>query len=287
MQADPALSLPSPDGWRANMRRPSWWIHQPWFVAVLVVVAGVAFAAAVRQHGMHAGSSLTNDPNTVPFPVTSGDQGCQNFGQYWTTDSGLGVSVQTIEEISTCRRAADGSWFLPTGPNDPRLPRGESMTSREKVETAALRANILAEIAVLDVTMPGDLRQSLNSIRTGDRRAVIEGIQRGANVAPVRSQYTRLVQAFLVSPDNQALAQYVGWIMQRRSNALTALLADCKADSSNAYLFSACDTVGNALSIGYPPFIWDLFNPLTLDNYLAYVVRGGGPPTSGTPTLPA
>jgi hypothetical protein len=287
VQADPALPLPSPDGWRANLRRPRWWLHQPWFVVACIAVAGFAFTVAVRHHGMHAGSSLTNNPETVPFPVTSGDQGCQNFAQYWTTDSGLGVSPKTIAAISTCRQAADGSWFLPTGPNDPRLPAGEAMTSQEKMATAALRADILAEIAVLDVTMPGSLRQSLNSIRTGDRRAVIQGIRRGANIGSVRAQYTRMVQAFLISPDNQALAQYVGWIMQQRSDALNVLLADCKSDPSNAYLFTACDTVGNALSIGYPPFIWDLFNPLTLDNYLAHVVRGGSPTPTATPVLPA
>jgi hypothetical protein len=287
VHADPALSLPSPDGWRANLRRPRWWVRQPWFIVALIAVVGFAFTVAVRHHGMHAGSSLTNNPETVPFPVTSGDQGCQNWAQYWTTDSGLGVSVQTIEAISTCRQAADGSWFLPTGPNDPRLPAGEAMTAEEKTETAALRASILAQIAVLDVTMPADLRRSLNSIRTGDPRAVIEGIRRGANVGPVRGEYTRMVQAFLISPDNQALAQYVGWIMQRRSDALSALLADCKSSPSNAYLFSACDTVGNALSIAYPPFVWDLFNPLTLDNYLASTVRGGGLPASGAMTPPA
>lgn len=287
MQADPALSLPSPDGWRANLRRPRWWLRQPWFIIALIAVAGFAFTVAVRNHGMHAGSSLTNNPNTVPFPVTSGDQGCQNWAQYWTTDSGLDVSIQTIEAISTCRQAADGGWFLPTGPNDPRLPTGEAMTAEEKMETAALRADILAQIAVLDVTMPVNLRRSLNSIRTGDPRAVIEGIRRGANIGQVRGQYTRMVQAFLISPDNQELAQYAGWIMQRRSDALAALLADCKSDSSNTYLFSACDTVGNALSIGYPPFVWDLFNPLTLDNYLAHVVRSGGLSASGASTPPA
>lgn len=287
MQADPALAPRSPVERRGNARRPGWWLHQPWFMVGAIAIAGLIFMVVVRDRGMHAGSSLTNNPNSVPFPTTSGDQGCQNFAQYWTVDSETGVSVKTVEEISTCRQATDGTWFLPTGPNDPRLPAGEAMTSVEKIATAKLRAEILAQIAVLDITMPNSLRQSLNNIRTGDRRAVIEGITRGVDVGPARSVYTRLVQAFLISPDNQALAEYVGWIMQRRTDGLNALLADCQSDPANAYLVSSCATVGNALSIGYPPFIWDLFNPLTLDNYLAHVVRDGAAAPTPTSAPPA
>jgi len=233
------------------------------------------FVGAVRQHGFDADSSLTNNPSAVPFPVTSGDAGCQNFANYWMYASHVGVSAQIVKDISTCRPAADGSWFLPTGPDDVRLVAGEAMSSAEKAQTAELRANILAQIATLEGVVPKQLQDALNGMRTGDNRAVIEGIRRGANVEPMRKTYTRLVQAFLISPDAQDLANYIGWRMQQRSNALNGLLADCKSDSSNAYLFTACDTIADALNIGYPPFIWELFNPLTLDNYLAHVARSG------------
>jgi hypothetical protein len=281
VQATPPFPAPAADDWKRNARRPKWWLGQPWFIIFLIGCFGLAFAVAARQHGFSTDSSLTDNPGQVPFPVTSGDQGCQNFATYWITDSRVGVDPQVIKDISTCRQAADGSWFLPTGPADPRLPAGEAMNSTEKAETAKLRADILAQIAVLDVSMPSSLRQSLNSIRTGEQRAVILGIRRGANVEPMRKTYTRLVQAFLISPDNQALAQYIGWSMAKRQNALNSLVAKCKSDPTNTYLFASCDTIGDALNIGYPPFIWDLFDPLTLDNYLAHVVRTGQLATSG------
>ena len=238
---------------------------------------GLVFIGAVRQHGLGAGSSLTDNPSNVPFPVTTGDQGCKSFANYWMYASQVGVSAQTIKDISTCRQTRSGAWFLPTGPDDPRLVFGEVMTSTERAESAALRADILAQIALLQRSIPQKLQESLNGLRTGDNRAVIEGIRRGANVEPMRKTYTRLVQAFLISPDAQALADYIGWRMKLRTDALNGLVAECKADPSNQYLFTACDTVADALNIGYPPFVWELFNPLTLDNYLARVVRSGTP----------
>jgi hypothetical protein len=276
VQAGPAAPMPEPANWRINARRRKWWLAQPWLPVVLIGLFGLVFVAAARQHGFDADSSKTNNPGAVPFPVTSGDEGCRNFANYWMYASQVGVSAQTIKDISTCRQAADGSWFLPTGPNDTRLVPGEVMTPAEKAKTAALRANIIAEIRSFQEVVPKKLQDSLNSIRTGDNRAVIEGIRRGANVEPMRKTYTRLMQAFLISPDAQDLAGYIGWRMQQRTDALNALVAACKADPSNTYLFTSCDTIADSLDIGYPPFIWELFNPLTLDNYLAHVVRSGG-----------
>jgi hypothetical protein len=281
VQSTPSFSAQDPGGWKSKARSPKWWLGQPWFIIGLIALFGLTFAAAARQHGFTTDSSLTNNPNNVPFPITTGEEGCRNFADYWMSGSEVGVSAQVIKDISTCRQAPDGSWFLPTGPADPRLTAGEAMTTNEKMQTAKLRADILAQIAVLDVSMPKNLRESLNGIRTGEQRAVIEGIRRGANVEPMRKTYARLAQAFLISPDNQALAEYIGWRMQQRSDALNVLVAKCRADQSNAYLFAACDTVADSLNIGYPPFIWELFNPLTLDNYLAHVVRTGGLATSG------
>lgn len=272
MQADPAPS-PKAARWRTNARRPRWWFAQPWFVVGLIGLIGLVFVGAARQFGFNADSSLTNNPTAVPFPVTSGDEGCQNFANYWMYASNVNVDAQIIEDISTCRQAVDATWFLPTGPDDPRLAAGEAMTAVEKVQAAPLRADILAQAALLEQAVPKKLQASLNQIRTGDNRAVIEGIRRGANVEPMRKTYTRLVQAFLISPDARDLAGYVGWRMQQRTNALNSLTADCKADPSNGYLFTSCDTLPDTLDIGYPPFIWELFNPLTLDNYLAHVVR--------------
>lgn len=276
MQAGPAVSMREPARWRTNARRPRWWLEQPWFVVGLIALFGLVFVVAARQHGFNADSSHTNNPSAVPFPITSGDEGCRNFADYWMYASQVGVSAQVIKDISTCRQTAHGTWFLPTGPNDPRLVPGEAMTSAEKAKTAALRADIIAQINALEEVVPTRLHYLLNGIRTGDNRAVIEGIRRGANVEPMRKTYTRLMQAFLISPDVQDLANYIGWRMQQRTDALNALAAACKSDPANAYLFSSCDTVADSLDIGYPPFIWELFNPLTLDDYLAHVARSGG-----------
>jgi len=246
-----------------------------WRVALIVVAACVAVVAILRIVAAGGESAGQSTVATIPTPVVSASEGCANFARYWMEKSGVGVSAETIEGMSNCRRAADGTWFVPNGPRDPRLGDLPSLTDEEQAATADLRSELLAEIAALEATFPPALRRALDQIRDPSARAVRGHLREDwqTPVGPARGRYTRLVQAYLMAPERQRLADYVGWLMARRLSAFEEFQAACLGRADLAYLHNACSGVENALSVRYPPFPWELKDPLNLDAYLLAVAR--------------
>jgi len=246
-------------------------------IGCLGLIAGLRLIAA---DGESAGQGIVH---TVPTPVASTNEGCTNFARYWMVDSGVGGSAETIEALGNCRQAADGTWFVPTDPRDPRLPPEALLTQEERQETAAERAEILSEIAALEATMPQTLRRWLNEMYDPIPRAMTGHIRDGFRIGVRRGRYTRLIQAFLMDPRREALANYVGWIMGRRIAAYEDFLATCLRDKDLAYLENACRGVEDQLSIRFPPFPWDLKDPLMLDAYFAAQLRENAAEPAATP----
>lgn len=234
------------------------------------MVAGLRLVAA---GGESAGTGIVR---AVPTPAVTTDQGCANFAQYWMVESGVGVSADVIEALGNCRRSADGTWFVPTGLQDPRLPPWAKLTTAEREQTAAERAELLAQIAALEAAMPQTLQRWLREIYDPTPRAMTGHIRDGFRIGVRRGRYTRLTQAFLMDPRYEALARYVGWIMARRIAAYDAFLATCLSREELAYLEDACRGVEDQLSIRFPPFPWDLKDPVTLDAYFIAQLRGEG-----------
>jgi hypothetical protein len=241
----------------------------------LVTVLVLQFAAR------NAPSANRSQVIGIPTPVVSTAGGCENFARYWTEESGVGASPETIEGMTGCRRAADGSWFIPSGSDDPRLPAAPILTADQQIATAELRGELLAQIDSLKAQFPSTLQRWLDELYDPIPRAVLGHTREGATVRRTRGRYTRLTQAYLMAPERQALADYVGWIMARRIGAYQDFREACFGDPSLEYLRNACRGLEDTLSIRYPPFPWDIEDPLLLDAFLASTLQ------SETTTPPA
>jgi hypothetical protein len=232
-------------------------------VLTLLIMAGLYFASRNQP------SSESNHPSVLLTPVISVDQGCDNFATYWMSDSGVPVTAEQIEALTNCWQAADGSWFVLTSPTDPRLPTHFAMTDNERLETRSLRQDLVAQMSGLEQSLSRSMQRDLESIYDPRVRPVSGHLKDGQSITRARSRYSRVVQAYLMSPENTELAAYVGWLMGRRIDAYNDLNKACQTNSETEYLNTVCNGLGDSLSVRYPPFIWDLQNPVMLEAYLA------------------
>jgi hypothetical protein len=244
--------------------------------AIVVCLTLVLVARGLAKDAPSAGRSVVVG---IPTPVVSSAEGCANFAAFWMDEAGVGASAETIEGITNCRLAADGTWIVPKGADDPRLAQTPILTEEQEAATAALRTAILAQIADLESQYPNTLRTWLSQIYDPFSRAVVGHIRDGTGISRARGRYTRLTQAYLMSPENQELAEYIGWVMQRRVSAFNDFKSVCLGDPDLEYLRTACRGLEDNLSIRYPPFTWDLKDSYLLDSYLATTVADGGTPT--------
>lgn len=205
----------------------------------------------------------------LPTPNITAAQGCQNFADFWMNADGVGATAEQIEGITNCRRANDGSWIVPTGSRDPRITITPILSPDQRTATSDLRAELLDELNDLDDTIPNSLRTWLSQIYDPFPRPVFGHIRDGISIRTQRNRYTRLAQAYLIDPRNDALASYVGWVMGRRIGSYDAMKDVCLNDPDVAYLRTACLGLEDNLSIRSIPFPWDLRNSFLLDTYLA------------------
>jgi hypothetical protein len=250
------------------------WIGLGAIATCLVLVLGVRLVA---KDAPAAGRSVVVG---LPTPVVSTAAGCANFAHFWMDKAGVGATAEMIEGMSNCRQAADGSWIVPRGADDPRLANLPILTDQQAQLTAPLRTKLLIQIAGLEAEYPSTLRSWLNQLYDPFTRSVVGNIRDGNSIRTTRGRYTRLTQAYLMSPDHQELAAYVGWVMARRIDAYNDVKAICLGNPDLAYLRTACLGLEDNLSIRFPPFTWDLRDSYLLESYLASTLQ----PTNGTPT---
>jgi hypothetical protein len=264
-------------------RRSSKLLGTDAWIGLGIIATCLALVLGVRLVAKDAPSAGRSFVVGLPTPVVSTAAGCANFAKFWMDDSGTGATAETIEGISNCRQAADGTWIVPTGADDPRLPKAPVLTDQQAQVTAALRTKILTQIAGLESEYSSTLRSWLNQLYDPFARAAIGHIRDGYSIRTTRGRYTRLTQAYLMSPDQQELASYVGWVMTRHISAYDDLKSICLGNSDLEYLRTACLGLEDNLSIRYPPFTWDLKDSYLLESYLASTLETkDGTPTAGS-----
>jgi hypothetical protein len=214
----------------------------------------------------------------------TGEQGCANFANFWMHDSGLSVPPDAIAGMSNCRLGADGVWFVPAGPSDPRLPADEQLTAQEQEKAAVLSAQLADDLVALEMTLPRSLRESLKANYDPENLPVFGHTKKGRNDLGAKwARYIRVTQAFLLSPQHAVLADYVGWAMERRQKAVGEFETACFADPDNAFLWRACKGLRSEFGIANIPLYWELDDPVLIQEYLADRVRSGQPIPVATP----
>jgi hypothetical protein len=240
-------------------------------VALGVIAFCLASVLVLRVIAKDAPSAGRSVVVGLPTPNVTSAQGCDNFARFWMSESGVGATAEQIEGITNCRRAADGRWIVPTSARDPRLPATPVLGDEQRTATAALRADILDQLNDLDAEMPSTLRSWLSQIYDPFPRAVLGHVRDGISIRTQRNRYNRLTQAYLIAPDREALAGYVGWVMGRRIGFYDQIKTTCLTNPDVAFLRTACLGLEDNLSIRSIPFTWDLRDSYLLDSYLATV----------------
>ena len=205
------------------------------------------------------------------------DAACQAFADRWTISvetSRLRLKPEEITILSGCYRAVDGSWFLPTGLDDPRLP-GPILTGDERQRTERLRSEIQTQLDEFSSSLPGWIPAWLEEVYDPANHALMGHARDGYWKYDERQKYGGALVSYLQDPNHQALARYTVWWAQRRLAAFS--YAECAAVTLSVMCRSyemslkISDNYGNPL----PPWPWDLSDPLTLDTYLKWALDNG------------
>ncbi|MGH2557422.1 MAG: hypothetical protein ACRDJH_00045 [Thermomicrobiales bacterium] len=244
--------------------------------SLLLIVA----LAVVARGGESAGGP---GPVRIPTPALSTSEACETWARYWTEESGVDADPASLEAFSNCRQGEDGSWFVPIGRADPRLSGPPILTEEEQVRTNETRQLLLDQIAALEREFQRGLERQLEGIYSRVPEPVIGHIEDrdSLTISPVRNRYTRIMQAFLLDPENIPLASYVGWLMGTRAAGFEAFQQRCHQEDLQ-YLWAACDGLSGSLSVYNPPWPWDLKDTLTLDGYLDWALANDALPPDPT-----
>jgi hypothetical protein len=247
---------------------------------IVVAITGVCFLliGGLWLLARDSPSAHQLDSVSMTTAAVSAEQGCTNFARFWTTDSGISVPAEAIAGLTNCRQAADGAWFVPSGSTDPRLTEKYRLSQPEQQHAAILSAQLADDLTALDDTLPRSLQDALAENFEPSNLPVFGHTKRGrSDLSPKRARYVRITQAFLIAPERVVAADYVGWLMERRSAAVDAFEAACFADPDTGYLVRACKGLREEFGARYIPLYWDLTDPQLIQEYLVDRVRSGNP----------
>ncbi len=227
----------------------------------VVVVAWIALAGSLLLVELAAAQGDGASPS--PAPNRAEDRACARVAREWADRHGL--DDEGIAVLSGCRQDAGGEWFLPTGPDDPRLPGGPVLSAPEEQRTADLLRRIETQLAGLPATMPPWMVERLEELYDPINHAVTGHLDPDAALAGFQDQYAAVLVSYLRDPANRALADHVWWWASRREAAFPQ--SEC---TRRALPPPVCGAVVSMLRINLPPFPWDLADPLVLADYLAW-----------------
>jgi hypothetical protein len=245
------------------------------------IVFGIGVVCLLLVGGLwatsrNAPSAVQQESVTLETAAVTGEQGCANFANFWMLESRVAVPAEAISGLSNCRQAEDGSWFVPIDASDPRIPEVNRLSVSEREAVAVLSAQLANDLVALDLTMPTSLRESLKANYEAENTPVFGHLRKGrGDLVPKRARYVRITQAFLLAPERSALADYVGWLMARRLDAVELFEQACFADPDTGYVVRACKGLREEFGVRYIPLLWDLTDPVLLQEFLVARVRSG------------
>jgi len=249
------------------------------------IVLSILLVAGLWLLARSAPSSVQQAQVALDVTMVSGEEGCTNFAEFWMDPAGAGVAPETISGISNCRQDAEGNWYRPSGTSDPRLTPPDRLTVDEAAAVAPLQDQLVFSLSALQATIPRSLQQALGANYDPVNQPVFGHTRKGAPaMGDKRTRYIRITRAFLISPDNVALAEYVAWLMDRRQTASDAFLSACTRSSDLVWLQRACNGIPGEFQVGYVPLLWDLQDPLLIQEFLINRVRSGEPLPLATPS---
>lgn len=235
-----------------------------------VVLAGVICAVLIAVAFLvsrNASSSTTGLTDRLPIAQVSADEGCENFGRYWTETPGAHIDPVPLELFTNCRIEDDGSWVA-AGTMYGAGPLDEStLTDDQRTQLAQLRTAISAQIDRLDTTLPKSVQNAFSQLHTNGTNAVVGHFKEGQTWGTYRTRYARIVNAYMLDPNNAELASYIGWIMARKIDGYADFRRECLGNPDVAMLYDACRGMEDNLSIRYAPLPWDLRDPDLLDTW--------------------
>jgi hypothetical protein len=251
-------------------------------LAVAVLCALLVGGLALIARG--SPSAAQYESVALPTPEITADEGCANFATFWTVETELEISVEAIEGLTNCRLSNDGQWFVPDGADDPQLSDRSVLTEDEADRVDPLHDALMADFRALERRLPGSLTETLMANYAEENLPVFGHTKRGRTDFGVKhARYQRIAQAFLLAPRRAELAEYIGWVMNRKSTAVGQFETACTADPVTGYLLRACSGMRREFGVSSIPIYWELMNPVLIEEYLAWSVRSGQPLPPATP----
>lgn len=235
-----------------------------------VVIAGLICAALVAVAFLasrNAPSAATGLTDRLPLPAVSANEGCENFGRYWTQTSGANIDPVPLELFTNCRLGDDGVWVASETMYGAAPLDESTLTDEQRAQLAQLRTAIAAQIDGLEAVLPKTVLHTFDQLETDDTNAVVGHFREGVSWGSYRTRYARIVNAYMLDPKNAELASYIGWIMNRKIDGYADFRRECLGNSDVAMLFDACRGMEDNLSIRYAPLPWDLRDPDLLDTW--------------------
>jgi len=249
------------------------------------IVLSILLVGGLWLLARNAPSSVQQAQVALDVTMVSGEEGCTNFAEFWMDPAGAGVAPEAISGISNCRQVAEGNWYRPSGSVDARLTPAERLTPVEAEAVAPLQEQLLSSLSSLQAAIPRSLQQALGANYDPVNQPVFGHTRKGAPaMGDKRTRYIRITRAFLISPDNVALADYVAWLMDRRQTASDAFLSACTRSSDLVWLQRACNGIPGEFQVGSVPLLWDLQDPVLIQEFLIDRVRSGEPLPLATPS---
>lgn len=234
-------------------------------VAILTLTMGGLWVVA-----RDAPSSAVGNFNNITRIEVSPSEGCENFANYWLEETSVPVEAETLEGFTNCRLGTDGKWYtwpeLPAelDPDPPTIPEDR------EAEAADLRVRIVADLSALQGSFSNAMMDELGKIYNEQHNPVIGQIREGASISSIRTRYARIMNGFMLDPEREALADYVGWSMQQRMDSYGVFRRACLQDETE-FLRQPCTGMEDNLSIRYAPWYWELANEHLLDAYLHHL----------------
>lgn len=233
-------------------------------VALGLVCAGLVALAWLLSR--HADSSATGMTAALPLPAVSADAGCENFGDYWTDTSGAGVAPDAIALFTNCRLGDDGTWIAGPLYGSGRIDES-ALTQEQRDRLQTLRTDIGLQIDGLEGALPTTVRETIAQLETDQPNPVVGTFREGVGWGSARTRYARIVNAYMLDPDNAELASFIGWIMGRKIEGYGQLRRTCLGNEDVAMLHTACRGMEDNLSIRYAPLPFVLRDPALLDTW--------------------